>query len=124
MQHNDKLVLVGWLLCAVGVIYATGALFWFSAGMYCYSAMYWVKLIEQRRQDVDRYRRYKGPCPYWVYEILPFAYIGVGVLVWRWVSDPWFAPSIMLLIGAGAITLSIRRYQRLSRPKGRLMLGH
>lgn len=123
MQHNDKLVLLLWMLCCVGVIYASGALFWFCCFMYCYSAVFWVRLIEQRRQDLQRYRRAKGPWPYWCYEVLPFTYVGLGVLVWRWVSDPWFAPSIMLLLGAGAITLSIRRYQRLSRPKGRLMLG-
>lgn len=123
MLHNDKLVLLVWMLSAVGVIYASGPLCWFCVAMYLYSATWWVKLIEQRRQDLQRYRRQQGPWPYWLYEILPFAYVGLGVLVWRWVSDPWFAPSIMLLLGAGAITLWIRRYQRLSRPKGRLMLG-
>lgn len=123
MLINEKLVLLVWLASGSATIYAPSLLCLGFACIYVAAAIAWVCLIEQQRRDLQRYRRFRGPWPFWWYELLPFAYYGVGLLVWRSQSDPWFAPSVVLFLSAGGMALWIRRHQRLSRPKGRLMIG-
>lgn len=123
MPSDDKLILVAWLACGAAAIYVPSWLFWLCAVAYCGLAVHWIWQLELQRRDVQRYRRFKGLWPFWWYELLPFGYYAAGLLIWRLESDPWYAPSVMLLLGAGGLAIWLRRQQRLSRPKGRLMLG-
>lgn len=123
MLLNEKVVLLVWLASGSATIYSPSLLSVAFAGVYVGAAVAWVCIVEQQRRDIQRYRRYRGPWPFWCYEMMPFLYYGAGLVVWRLQSDPWFAPSVVLFMAAGATTLWVRRHQRLSRPKGRLMIG-
>lgn len=58
------------------------------------------------------WRTYK---PEWLYELLPFLYVGVGVMTILMLRNPVAAVSGMLLISAGVVVWSMRRNYRNGR---------
>lgn len=83
----------------------------------------WILHTDHDRVDLTRYTRTNGPLPFWLYEAMPFVYLVAGLLCWRFADSYLYAPSIVMFLCGGFAALWTRRHQRLSRPRGRLMIG-
>lgn len=80
-------------------------------------AVIWILRSDNRRSDIKGARnKYGGVLPFWCYEILPFSYCIVAILLFTGSGNMYFYPSamIMLLVGMQLWLLrsSYRKHQR------------
>ncbi|WP_210396692.1 hypothetical protein [Motiliproteus sediminis] len=92
-----------------------GLVYLFAAILYACGAAVWVMRSSYRRKTspaLIRNRKGFMLFPAFIYEYLPFIYLGVGVLVLLSVSPPWgVVPGIMLCL-AGVLVWIIRAIYR------------
>ncbi len=102
------------LMINTPLAYLSGGLF------YLAGALTWVQRSEYRRQDRSisyRHRRRvrrtsaqrrRLPLPFWLYESLPFVYIGVGILLVASAEGAVVYLSAIMLWSAGGLILYLR----------------
>lgn len=79
-----------WLATLSGVLVATAG------------AVVWVLRSDNRRSDIkDARNKYGGVLPFWLYELLPFSYFMLALLLFVLSSNVYLYPSAMLMLVIG-----------------------
>ncbi|MBZ9612519.1 hypothetical protein [Rheinheimera maricola] len=82
-------------------------------------AVIWVLRSDNRRSDMRNAReKYGGVLPFWLYELLPFSYFILALLLFSATSNMYVYPSAMILMIVGLQLWLLRgSYRKHSRPK-------
>jgi hypothetical protein len=80
-------------------------------------AVIWVLRSDNRRSDIkDARNKYGGVLPFWFYEMLPFNYGIVAMLLFTGSDNVYFYPSAMIMLVVGIqlwlLRSSYRKHQR------------
>ncbi|HEY0921018.1 hypothetical protein [Rheinheimera pacifica] len=80
-------------------------------------AVIWVLRSDNRRSDIKGARnKYGGVLPFWFYEMLPFSYCIVAMLLFTGSDNMYFYPSAMIMLVVGMqlwlLRSSYRKHQR------------
>ena len=81
-------------------------------------AVVWVLRSENRRSDIRNARqKYGGVLPYWCYELLPFSYSMLALLLFVHSDNLYLYPFAMILLVLGIQLWMLRRsYRKHQRP--------
>lgn len=81
-------------------------------------AVVWVLRSENRRSDIKNARqKYGGVLPYWCYELLPFSYSMLALLLFIHSDNLYLYPFAMVLLVLGVQLWMLRRsYRKHQRP--------
>jgi 4-hydroxybenzoate polyprenyltransferase len=85
--------------------------------MVCAGAVVWVLRSDNRRSDIKAASsKYGGVLPFWCYELLPFSYFMLALLLFALSNNIYFYPSAMILLVIGMqlwlLRGSYRKHQR------------
>lgn len=85
-------------------------------------AVIWVLRSDNRRSDVRNARaKYGGELPFWFYELLPFSYFILALLLFSATSNVYVYPSAMILMIIGLQLWLLRgSYRKHHRPEIKL----
>ena len=85
-------------------------------------AVIWVLRSDNRRSDVRNARaKYGGALPFWFYEMLPFSYFILALLLFSATSNMYVYPSAMILMIIGLQLWLLRgSYRKHHRPDVKL----
>ena len=80
-------------------------------------AVVWVLRSDNRRSDIKNAReKYGGVLPFWLYELLPFSYFMLAVMLFTGSDNVYFYPFAMILLVIGVqlwlLRSSYRKHQR------------
>lgn len=80
-------------------------------------AVIWVLRSDNRRSDIkDARNKYGGVLPFWCYELLPFSYFMLALLLFALSNNIYIYPSAMILLVIGMqlwlLRGSYRKHQR------------
>lgn len=89
-------------------------------------AVIWVLRSDNRRSDMRNAReKYGGILPFWFYEMLPFGYFILALLLFTASSNMYFYPSAMVLLIVGLQLWLLRgSYRKHQRPALKLRPLH
>ena len=113
-----------YLYMAIGVLvlFVLGNYFALFSGLMFFMAgsLIWILRSDHRRAS----RKHHGPLPHWLYELLPFIYAAVGLVLYNYAHTIYLYPSAVLLLVAGLQIWYLRGAQRRhQQPTGnRLMI--
>ncbi|HEX5792560.1 MAG TPA: hypothetical protein VFY01_04740 [Rheinheimera sp.] len=80
-------------------------------------AIVWVLRSDNRRSDIKGAReKYGGVMPFWLYELLPFSYFMLALMLFAGSDNVYFYPFAMILLVVGVqlwlLRSSYRKHQR------------
>ncbi len=75
-------------------------------------ALVWILRSDHRRRDINNQSSRHGTLPFWLYELQPFIYATVGLLLWQTSNNQYFYPSALVLIVVGLQIWLMRNSQR------------
>jgi protein-S-isoprenylcysteine O-methyltransferase Ste14 len=95
-----------WLAVVSGVVIAT------------VGAVVWILRSDNRRSDIKGAReKYGGVMPFWLYEMLPFSYFMLAMLLFVMTSNVYAYPFAVILMGVGIQVWGLRgSYRKHQRP--------
>lgn len=103
----------------VAVMVSFDSVLAFAAGalMAAAGAVVWVLRSDNRRSDIKNAReKYGGVLPFWLYELLPFSYFMLAVMLFTGSDNIYFYPFAMILLVIGVqlwlLRSSYRKHQR------------
>lgn len=103
----------------VAVMVSFDSVLAFAAGalMAAAGAVVWVLRSDNRRSDIKNAReKYGGVLPFWLYELLPFSYFMLAVMLFTGSDNVYFYPFAMILLVIGVqlwlLRSSYRKHQR------------
>jgi len=103
----------------IGVIISFDSVLTRVAGvlMACSGAVIWILRSNSRRSDIKNAReKYGGVLPFWLYELLPFSYFILAVMLFATSENIYFYPFAMILLVIGVqlwvLRSSYRKHQR------------
>ena len=108
-----------YVTAGIGVMVSVESVLAFVAGalMASAGAVVWVLRSDNRRSDIKNAReKYGGVLPFWLYELLPFSYFMLAVMLFTGSDNVYFYPFAMILLVIGVhlwlLRSSYRKHQR------------
>lgn len=108
-----------YVAAGIGVMVGVDSVLAFAAGavMAAAGAVVWVLRSDHRRSDIKNAReKYGGVLPFWLYELLPFSYFMLAVMLFAGSDNMYFYPFAMILLVIGVqlwlLRSSYRKHQR------------
>ena len=109
-----------YVAAGIGIMLSSPQLFATAAGglLALAGAVVWVLRSENRRSDIKNARhKYGGVLPYWCYELLPFSYSMLALLLFIHSDNLYLYPFAMVLLVLGVQLWMLRRsYRKHQRP--------